>query len=59
VPLAAILVLVSELLASRLRLPVLPPLLRPVLAGAALALALAYVVIAEPPSEKTFLYFQF
>ena len=37
----------------------LPAPLRPVLAGAALALALAYVVIAEPPPEQKFLYFQF
>jgi alginate O-acetyltransferase complex protein AlgI len=55
---AAGLILVS--LATRLpwRLP-LPAAARPVMVGAALALALAYAVIAEPPSEQQFVYFQF
>jgi alginate O-acetyltransferase complex protein AlgI len=36
-----------------------PPRFRPVLVGAGLALVVAYVVIAEPPTAQRFVYFQF
>jgi hypothetical protein len=39
--------------------PSLPVMLRPVLVGATLALVVAYVVIAEPPTAERFVYFQF
>jgi alginate O-acetyltransferase complex protein AlgI len=39
--------------------PACPPLLRPVLIGAALALVVAYAVVAEPPTAQRFVYFQF
>lgn len=39
--------------------PPLPAPLRPIFAGAALALALAYAVLADPPPEQKFVYFQF
>jgi alginate O-acetyltransferase complex protein AlgI len=62
----SIVVLAAAALALLLRLiqhtdwrPAWPPLLRPVLVGAALALVVAYVVIAEPPTAQRFVYFQF
>ena len=33
--------------------------LRPALAGALLALVVAYLVVLEPPSQQKFVYFQF
>jgi alginate O-acetyltransferase complex protein AlgI len=39
--------------------PALPAPLRPVVVGAALALAVAYAAVAEPPTEQRFIYFQF
>jgi alginate O-acetyltransferase complex protein AlgI len=51
--------LVGSILARRAWLPPIPRPLRPVVVGATVALALAYAVIAEPPTEQRFVYFQF
>jgi alginate O-acetyltransferase complex protein AlgI len=55
----AALLLIGSILARRSWLPPVPGPLRPVVVGATLALALAYAVIAEPPTEQRFVYFQF
>ena len=52
--------LIAVSLVGRLAWPrPLPAPLRPVLVGVALALTLAYAVLAEPPAEQRFVYFQF
>ena len=55
----AVFLVVGSLASRRRWWPTLPTPLRPVFVGAALALTLAYVVIAEPPTEQRFVYFQF
>jgi alginate O-acetyltransferase complex protein AlgI len=55
----AVLLILGSIVVRHARWPSLPAPLRPVFAGAALALALAYVAIAEPPTEQKFVYFQF
>jgi alginate O-acetyltransferase complex protein AlgI len=51
--------LLGRLAGGRVRWSSLPAALRPVCAGVALALVLAYAVLAEPPVQRRFLYFQF
>jgi alginate O-acetyltransferase complex protein AlgI len=55
----AVLLVLGSIIVRRRWYPALPAPMRPVFAGAALALALAYVAIAEPPTEQKFVYFQF
>jgi alginate O-acetyltransferase complex protein AlgI len=55
----AALLVVGSILARTAWLPPVPRPLRPVVVGASVALALAYAVIAEPPTEQRFVYFQF
>ena len=55
----AVALTVVSIVARRPWWPALPAPLRPVLAGAGLALALAYAIIAAPPPDRAFIYFQF
>jgi hypothetical protein len=51
--------LLGRLAGGRVRWSSLPAALRPVCTGVALALVLAYAVLAGPPVQRRFLYFQF
>jgi alginate O-acetyltransferase complex protein AlgI len=55
----ATLLILASLIGRRGWWATLPTGLRPVFAGAALALIVAYAAIAEPPTPQRFIYFQF